>query len=1086
MGVAGASSRAPMAHLNLVPDAPPPPPDGAVWVPGMGDWVYKPGAGVWWLPRGGDEWLKKLGWCPEVVDAVRYPAQDGQTITRRFAIKVGDQQEVISLGDLTRGPAIWGKFAGARGFSGRPIGDALVNIVTDQASRRPDLIGYPTFTDGRLMIPPTGYLPDGYTNGEDSEPSALRELAAAISAYPVAAMIFGLSAAAPWVGALRLQPFTMHAVGDSTTGKTTAITAASALWGVGFKGVTQIWNGTRLSVPGQLRDLGVLPAFRDELSTAGLSPGDRAALFSVIMEGCKRGARTRDDLPRPSATWASVLFSTGNIAAVPASHASAGHPKGVIEVHADARRPIIPPDAKGRIQALTNAEGMAGSWVPFARRLTVEAMRQAFAGAGADLGEPPADGLHWHMWRAMSLAVAGARALAVAVGVPALAAAAEAAARDVIASAADRMEEIGADHGQRLIDALAEYLAFRPVAFGAGDPRDVAHVDQMGFKASTRDGAELVCVYPTKHQELARAAGVEDVTVALRQLRTDGRLITSRGQGLKYRTRVGGSAPICVYAYNITADAGQNSQNNQNSAGQGPENCSDQGPGKSEQPPRKSEQPPSETWGPGTNGDQANPHLDPEPAAAAPASVPSQPASPAPCRACREPLPANPALVFDGFHVCCAPEPGAAAPEPESPAEPTAAPASHSPEPAPAEPPAASTAPRGRQDAATSRRQELDPADELAAFGRTFTKHAIYPDATPADLAAALDLFHQVTGGLRWVSYAGQTGQAAFGRLLATYASMKPPRELTDERAIMLCREQRLSVTRYHVRPGQGRKLKPGQHVIGFDINGQYPSAAVTAELGDGNPQWIDNPRTLESLWDLPGYARLAAPVRGARNPVLKMIRNDGQALAAGDILPMPVVKYLAVDLGLELTANQVCYWPKHGRRLRAYIDHAYRPPRAALQAMPKSLARDMAMAVLKIMINDSIGMFRSETWSHGQWYRPDWHDQVTSLAEVNAFRAIDKATEPPVVKACDSLYWLAPTFVPLCDACRRGEPAKHAQPCGKPEGITVSSQLGKFKLERHADVTAAMIDAYKAGQPRSFHDAVKTAASAARTEGTE
>lgn len=1072
MGVTGASSRAP-AHLNLVPEAPPDPPQGSMHVPGMGDWVYKPGAGVWWLPRGGDAWQRKIGWCPEVVDAVRYPAQDGQTITRRFAIRVGDQQEVISLGDLTRGPGIWGKFAGARGFSGKTMGDALVNIVTDQASRRPDLIGYPCFADGRLIIPPTAYLPDGYTNGEGSSPAALRALVAALAEYPVAAMILGLSASAPWIGALRLQPFTLHLVGDTTTGKTTAITAASALWGIGYKGVTQIWNGTKLSVPGQLRDLGVLPAFRDELSTAGISGADRAAMFSVIMEGCKRGARTRDDLPRPSATWASVLFSTGNIAAVPPAHANAGHPKGVIEIHADGRTPIIPEAAKDRIQALTNVDAVAGSWVPFAAKLSAEAMRAAWEGAGADLGRPAADGLHWHMWRAMSLAVAGARALGLAVGVPALGTAALTAARTVIESAADRMEEIGADHGQRLIDTLTEYLAIRPAAFGLGDPHDAAHVDQMGFKATTRDGAELTCVYPARHAELARAAGVEDVTVALRQLRTAGRLVTT--QGLKYRARRGDSL-VLVYGYNITADSAMNTMNTMNNAGQGPESCSYQPPASYEQ---RYEQAP-EGWPAGTVGAQVNP----EPAdVGQPAAAPTVLAvSAEACPECGLPLPANPALVFGGRHVMCAPddaEPGTAA---ESHAEPPEPAPSQAPEPEPARPPAARMEPPGRQDAETPRRlaAAIDPADELTAFRRTFTKHDIYTDATPADVAAALDLFHEVTNGLRWVSYAGQTGQAAFARILATYASMKPPRELTDQRAITLCRELRVSVTRYHVRPGQARKLRPGQWVTGYDINGQYPAAAVSAELGDGNPEWIDNPRTLESLWNLPGYARLAAPIRG-RSPVLRMIRNDGQAPAAGDILPMPVVKYLGADLGLDIAADQVCYWPNHGRRLRAYIDHAYRPPRAALQAMPKSLVRDMTMAALKVMVNDSIGMFRSETWSHGQWYRPDWHDQVTSLAEMNAFRAIDKCEVPPLVKACDSLYWV--TAAPPCEGCQHADAEAHTEPCALPAGLTASTQLGKFKLERFGIVTDAMTAAYKAGQPKNFHDAVK-AADDARQEG--
>jgi hypothetical protein len=1066
MGVPEASK----PHLAVVPDKPPEPPLGAVRISGMGGWAYRPGVDVWYLPQGGDEWFRKLAWCPEVVDAVRYPAQDGQTITRRFAVKVGDQQEVISLGDLIRGPGIWGRFARACGFSGRYIGDVLVNIVMDQAKDKPDLIGYPFFKDGHLQVPPTAYLPDGYTNGEGSSVEALKALADELAKYPVAALTLGLSAAAPWVSALELQPFTVHFVGDSTTGKTTVVTAASALWGCGFKGVTQIWNGTKLSVPGQLRDLGVLPAFRDELGTAGLASADRAVLFSTIMEGCKRGARTRDDLPRPSASWASILFSTGNIAAVPASHASAGHPKGIIEIHADTRNPVIPESVKDRIQALTNADGMAGSWVPYARRLTTEAMRQAVRGAGKDLGAPPADGLHWHMWRAMSLGLAGARALAIITGNRALADAALLAAKEVIASSADRMQDIGADHGQRLIDTITEYLSFRPMAFGFGDPRDLARVDQMGFITKTREGAELVCVYPSKHAEVARTAAIEDVTTALRQLRSDGRLVTSKGQGLKYRARTGTSL-ISVYAYYISERTDQNSQNSQNNAGQGPVSCSDQGPGESEQ---KSEQA-SSGWESGTLGASENPAL---------ASSGSGSATPGmhagneeassgsdtavtPCPACGLPLPASPALVFNGHHMMCEPEPSA---------EPASTAAAPNGQPVPAEPSTAVVAP-DTEPLARTPVTTLTTDDELAGFRTAVDKAADWPGATDADYAAALRIFHGITEGVRWVSYAGQTGQAAMARLVARYPSMKAPVALTDERALDWC-QRAYTVDRYHVTPGQTRKLKAGQQVIGCDINGQYPGAAGSTELGDGDPQWITSPMAVTGMLNLPGYAMLAKPVK-TRHPALGTLGPESGPL------PMPLIKYLSVDLGLELAVAEVMWWQQHGRRMRTYIDHCYRQARKRLAALPDTTARAMARTALKKMVNDSIGMLRSEKWSKDEQYRPDWHDMITTTAEVNAFRAIGKCAAPPVVKSCDSLYWVATT--PPCDGCQRGKPDEHAAPCGKPDGLVVVEPLGllgKFKLERWGDLTAAAIDAYKAGQPKAFHEAVKIA-DATRRETT-
>jgi hypothetical protein len=1021
---------------------------------------------VWCFQAQAGEWVRKLDWCPEVRHAVRYATQDGQTITRRFEVWVGDQREVVSLSDLSRGVGVWGKFAAASVVSGKSVGDALVNIVTHQASQLPDTPGYPGFRDGQLVMPPAAYLPEGYTRGEGSHRAALRDLLKALSPYPRAALVMGLSAAAPWIGGLQLQPFTCHLEGNTTCGKSTLLTSASALWGTGYKGVTKIWGGTKLGVPGQLRDLGVLPGFRDELSTAGLSPADRATMFSLIMEGAYRSARTRDDLPRPSASWASILFSTGNMAAVPESNISAGHPKGIIEMHGDDDHPFIPSSERDRVQALTNVPEMAGSWVPFALRLTTGGMRAAWEGAGADLGGAPAGGLAWHMWRAMALGVAGARALAIVAGVPELAASALAAGREVIAGADERMTEIGADQGQRLVDALTEYLSIRPAAFGIGDARDAAHVDQVGF-IKVIDGRELTCVYPTKHGEITRAAGVEDVAVAHRQLRGEGRLVVMKGQGLKYRVRppAGGNALIRVFAYNLSAEAAMNGLNAMNSAGQGPEDCSDQPAASYE---HGTEQP-SEGWPADSAGAQANP------AAAAP--------EPSRCEACGEPM----TVIFAGqrWHPMC---------EPESAPEPVAAVAEPMPVPVPIAPESGPVATSGRQDGGTPRRpvSELDQAEELAAFTRALSKHGLTADATEADLAAALALFSEVTGGLRWVSYAGQTGQAAFARMLARHGSMKAPLELGDKRALKLAKDERQPVTRYHVRPGLARKVRAGAEVTGYDINGQYPAAASQAELGDGDPEWITRPRTIEGMWAKPGYVQLARDIRAAKAPELRLLKSDGTTPAAGDWLPMPVIRFIGQDLGIPVDAAEVCWWPRSGRRMRAFVENTYRQPRATLQAMPKTLVRDLARSALKVMINDSIGMLRSETWSAGRWYRPDWNDMITSLSEVNALRLIRKCDTPPAVKACDSLYWIA---APPCQACTADartpeERAKsefpeghQAQACGKPKGLIVGGQLGKVKLERHATVTDAASTAYKDGSAKSFHEAVKAAAAAREGE---
>ena len=1030
-------------RLAAVPDAPAPPPEGSRRVPGSTDWAYTPGAAVWRWSRADDRWVKQLAWCPEVSDAVRYPSQDGRTITRSFKITVGDQTEVVSAGDLVRGMA-WPKFAIAAGFTGRVIGDVLVNIVTDQASQLPDVIGYPYFHDGLLRLPPAEYLPDGYTCGESSTLAALTALVAAVAPYPVAALQMGLSAIAPWVGALQSQPFTLHLVGDSTVGKSTALYACASLWGVGYRRVAPPWAGTKIGIPGSFRDLGVLPAFRDELGTAGLPPADRVALFTTIMEGCRRTARTRDDLARPSASWESVCFSTGNIAAVPASHASAGTPKGLIEIHADKAKPVIPAEAKAHVRQLTNAPEVAGAWVPYALRLLADDVRIEVERAGKDLGDPDADGLEWHMWRAMSLALAGARVLAGVTGVPELVASAELAAREVIAATEDRLADLGADHGIRLIETVREYLSIRPAAFGLGDPRDNAHADQIGFEAGTADGAELICVFPAKHGEIARAAEVEDVTTALRQLRESGLLRTTKGKGLRYAARRDDRI-VHVYAYNLNAETGGNRGNGGNNAGQ----------------EAGERYPLGGNTGPGQG-------------VTGPESAPESPdlgSAPDACGLCGEHVD-NPA-IRDGasgqpWHSWCA-EPGPedeAEPEPEPEAEPESqirhASADFEPEdqavnepatgpgPGPEPEPGAPDGPAPDDDhgqdsepaqTRSEPRAEVSDADELAHFTKEIRK--VDADATDADIAAGLAIFHEVTGGVRWVSYAGQVGQAWFSMLAAKHASMKRPEALTSPILAEITATAPLTRVNFVDKPKTA--IRPGKHfVTSYDANGQYPAAAGSADLGDGEPVTVDKPRSIDGLVSLPGYVELATQLRTG-HPAFGTI-------PAGRWVAMPLVKFLVKDLGLTVPADQVVYWPKHGRRLSAYISQ-YRTARERLTSATQTGPVRVALIALKSQANVFISMFNSETYSHGGFYRPDWNHMVVATAEANALRHFygprAKCKVAPVAKMTDAVYFVAD------------------KDCFVPDGLEMSDQLGKWKPDRHGPVTDELVKAIRESRTR-------------------
>lgn len=964
----------------------------------MGEWAYIPGEGIWRYAPQSNRWEGYLAWCPRVVDSVRYTDMSGGTITRSFKIEVDGQVEVISAGDLHRQTA-WQRFPAAARYSGRPIADVLINAVTDQASQLPDVIGRPHFDSdsGRLVLPPTEYLADGYTNGEGSTLAALAALVAGIAPYPVAALQLALAAGGPWVTALGLQPFTFGIVGDSTVGKSTGLYAAASLWGTPYRHVGAAWAGTKLGILGGFRDLGVLPAFRDELGSAGLAPADRAHLFTGIMEGATRTARTRDDLPRPSASWGSVCLSTSNIAHVPASVASAGTPKGVIEIHADSSHPVIPPAAKAPIIALTNAPEAAGAWVPYATALTLDQVRHHYGLAAKVLGEPPADGLKWHMHRAMSLGLAFARLLADLTGVPALAESAELAARAVIDTTEERAAEMGADHGARLVEALAELLAIRPAAFGIGVGPYGPNIDQIGFMYQTAEGTELVCIFPTRHIELEKLSGVEDARTAQRQLRETGYLRASPKRGLRYMARpAAGKPPMPVYAYDLNPPA------------PGPVvDIPAQDPAPAAEPGHGAQAaaavPPAETsWGPGTIGAAINaePIL-----AAVPAPAPEHQAAPAAGPA------QGPSAAWE--------EP----PLPEPPEEYEAA--------APVPIPRGQQRQQPRTYPPRAERQPAPRDDRLAAFTRAARLH--FPEATAADISPALDLYEHKLNGTRFEESAGITGIIMFHRLMEMHGSVP---QLEKVSTLDLVGERgrhpdALKIQRAFNAVIPAALGPDAAWLYGTDVNAQYLAAGGSVELGCGQPERLGQ-FTREHL-KLPGYAQLVTA--GMPAPFT--------AIRPGEWVPMPMVKlafeWAAQGRCPEPQVTEVIVWPKHRRWFRL-LCRDLGAGRAALldrQDVPGRIALD----VIKQTYSKTLGgMVRSERHNRTAMLRPDWGDMVRATATANMWRALAGATPGPVaVLNTDAAYFAMPA---------EGQ---------QPDGLIFSSQPGKWKPGRQCPVTAEL-----------------------------
>lgn len=136
----------------------------------------------------------------------------------------------------------------------------------------------------------------------------------------------------------------------------------------------------------------------------------------------------------------------------------------------------------------------------------------------------------------------------------------------------------GTSAGQ-LLRAVLEYARTHPQEF------DGTGAEQAGFRASTRDGRQLLCIRPDAHQRIAGGAGITRPKPALQALRDAGHLTVSPGQGLHYRARHHGQL-TAVIAYHAdpapaasSGDADDGTQNTQSqNTAPGPRN-SEQQPG---------------------------------------------------------------------------------------------------------------------------------------------------------------------------------------------------------------------------------------------------------------------------------------------------------------------------------------------------------------------------------------------------------------------------------------------------------------------------------------------------------------------------
>jgi len=956
--------------------------------------------------------------------------------------------------------------------------------------------------DGRVTIPARETLPAGYlTAGHLPRAEALAEWRKVIVPVAVAnpqfALVLGASAVSPFVGWLDyadVRAFILDLAGNPNGGKSTTVRTAGAIWGAVPKdgaGVIGSWNLSAQGPGRAMGMLGILPAIFDEQGVSGYTPDQWARIILSITDGSRRAADRESGL-RVTLPYSGVVISAGNasiMTGLGAGRYAGIGPKRVSTLcgpftgsaeQAESVKPVLR-DAHGH-PGMVILEKFTGAVVA---ALVADAARTVGTPGGV-MARSAAKNMH--------LLTAGAAMLDQILGTGT-------ALRDsAITAARQYLEANGHDpehDADRVLTLLRDSMAAQPArwptvseyrehklprSYGQGGttPAGPDHVElpQHGVDRSVAgvraDDGSWFAVVGSALEELLDRAGA-DRAQALGEADRRGwlhRTATDRRAG-KMATFVFGVGRL--HRFDLPA---ADDDDGQAPAGlpapepepvtpevePGPDLCPACGSTRplhafdcADLPPLPLEpepEPEPDEYGPG-----------PESAGTAPAALASPVGTEIPARAApavmAPPEPPFAAVVRAYLADCAGAEldrryhptaEGAVkmiAHHGRSEADMIRAAFTQATEREPvAEPVAAAGRGAGRgagddgQDHEPDRLRAMpDDEAERAAFGRAMRK--LVPDATEDDLTAALVIFHTATNGVRWVSYAGQVGQAWFAKLAAQYPSMRTPDPVASPRIREITESGPLTRCNYVARPG--RQLRPGKHVTSYDLNGQHMASAGSAELGDGEPEVIESPRSLAALVSFPGYVRLAKPLRTG-HPAFGI-------RPAGEWIAMPLAAFLIRDLGLTVPAAEVIYWPRKGRRLSVYVSR-YRAARDKLMKAEQTEPVQLALAALKSQANAFVGMFHSETYSHRGFYRPDWYDQIVATAEANALRSIAKCAVPPVAKMADSAYWVS-SHGPYI-----------------PEGLVISGQLGKWKLDRHGPVTDDFIAAIKDG-PAHVRDAV-------------
>ncbi|WNV86643.1 hypothetical protein [Umezawaea sp. Da 62-37] len=507
----------------------------------------------------------------------------------------------------------------------------------------------------------------------------------------------------------------------------------------------------------------------------------------------------------------------------------------------------------------------------------------------------------------------------------------------------------------------------------------------------------------------------------------------------------------------------------------------------------------------------------PTPTAATPTAAPAPPATPVDAAPTTPPPtaratptdtpptpPRTPADVSSATTDPAAPAPAAAAPAtmvappPPAPSPPTDAAVASPPTAAPPPAPSPATTPPLQADAsspppdptapapaprATVRRPPVrtffqDAATERADFTRAvrrITARDHTPPPSDTLITAALHAWHTAVTAkdepCRFVSSSGHTGVSAYHWLMTMHGAMTKPTALRSERVEELSRRDRTLIRSLSfVDPDTTPVV--GQVITEVDVNAQYLAAARSVDLGDGEPVELDHvdPADLPALLKRPGYLRLATTPDLTNAPA--HLRHALPRLVVGAWLPTPIAAYLHRDHNIGLDIAGAITWPASGRRLSVWCE-MFANGRATLTATADTdPAAALALRVVKDVYTRYLGGYlRSKTHNRGPTCRTDWHDMLVAQGVANAARAIDKTVTTDGTTVLGSLkdaYWL------LADTPTH------------PTVLTFSPQPGKWKRNRVAPVTPAVIDAHRTGRVGLLRQAITASDTAASDTAAE